>query len=164
MELQTVVNCLVWVLGFEPKSWKSNVLLTPELSLWFLPQMRKLLIQGLQSLCINLENCIAESFSQTREEHWSLPQIWAWVFRSSTKVLHGSVLVHCVTKVICFLWFFHFFHFGSNWSGTLSSIWAKILCGTGDWLAPFLRVSHEWSLKGAEQKGHVSVTFHEIRN
>ena len=47
MELQTVVNCLVWVLGFEPKSWKSNVLLTAELSLQFLPQMEKFLMQGL---------------------------------------------------------------------------------------------------------------------
>jgi hypothetical protein len=104
MELQTVVNCLVWVLGFEPKSWKSNVLLTAELSLQFLPQMEKFLMQGLQSLCINSENCIAESFSQTREEHGGLPQTWAWVFRSSTKVLNRSVLVHCATKVICFLW------------------------------------------------------------
>lgn len=58
VELHTYVSCLVWVLGFEPESWKSNALLTAELSFQLLPHMEEFLMQGLQKDLFSLGHSV----------------------------------------------------------------------------------------------------------
>lgn len=46
------------MLGFEPATWKSSVLLTDELSLQLLPHMEKFVMQGLQKDLFSLGHSI----------------------------------------------------------------------------------------------------------